>query len=81
MDINMPEMDGIEATKRIRILENETVVDEFKKLPIIALTAADTGTTDLKDQCVALGFDHVIEKPISKKRFQELLCKYLIISE
>ena len=60
MDINMPVMNGIEAT---RILKNE-----FKNLPIIAVTACVVDTFDYK----AYGFDHLCRKPID---FVELINK------
>lgn len=60
MDINMPVMNGIEAT---RILKRE-----FKDLPIIAVTACIVDSFDYK----AYGFDHLCRKPID---FAELIHK------
>jgi CheY-like chemotaxis protein len=62
MDIQMPEMDGIEATRRIRELG-----EAGKQVPIIALTAyALQGD---KEKFLALGMDGYIPKPVV---FQEL---------
>lgn len=66
MDVNMPEMDGYEATRRIRQIER------FKSLPILALTA---NTTD-EDVRTALeaGMQVHLSKPVDVKRlFAELL--------
>jgi CheY-like chemotaxis protein len=64
MDVQMPEMDGFEASKTIRALEAGT----GKHVPIVAMTAyAMTGD---RERCIAAGMDGYISKPI---RARELL--------
>jgi two-component system, sensor histidine kinase and response regulator len=58
MDIQMPEMDGFEATRAIR--ESESVSKAH--LPIVALTA-HTMKGD-HDRCLAAGMDAFLSKPI-----------------
>jgi CheY-like chemotaxis protein len=55
MDIQMPEMDGLEATREIRKLE------QFEKLPIVALTAH--ALAEEREQCEAAGMNHFVTKP------------------
>ena len=56
MDVQMPEMDGLEATRRIRAIEGAG-----RRVPIVGHTA-HTGT-DIKSKCIAAGMDAVLFKP------------------
>ncbi|HEX3387153.1 MAG TPA: ATP-binding protein, partial [Mucilaginibacter sp.] len=59
MDLQMPEMDGYQATMAIRALPEK----KFKKLPIIALTAS--AMLDIKDQAFTAGMNDYISKPFN----------------
>lgn len=67
MDMQMPELDGVAATKQIRSELN-------KALPIIALTA--NATEDDKKICIEAGMSDFITKPINKKLLFEKLAQY-----
>jgi len=71
MDIQMPEMDGIEATLTIRAGEN----DSGAHLPIVALTAG--ALTEERDKCVAAGMDAFLSKPIKSDLLVPLLHRFL----
>ena len=69
MDVQMPVMDGIEATRTIRAWEEQGLQTNLsapgKKIPIIALTANDQGTAH--KTCLGAGMNGVIAKPIDVK--------------
>ena len=69
MDIQMPEMDGYEATRRIR----RDI--RFTDLPIIAMTAHAMKGDD--EKCLAAGMDDYIAKPIHQDRLFHILWKVL----
>ena len=69
MDVRMPEMDGIEATQRIRA--NPLLRD----LPIIPMTA--NARTEDRDECLAAGMTDFISKPVEPALFFRILLKYL----
>ncbi len=59
MDLQMPEMDGYQATTAIRNLPDE----RYRKLPIVALTAS--AMLDIKDQAFIVGMNDYISKPFN----------------
>lgn len=69
MDLQMPEVDGFEATKRIRSLGGH-----FKNIPIIALTASSL--IDVKDKIYSSGMNDFIPKPFNPSILYEKIVKY-----
>lgn len=65
MDIAMPGVDGLEATRKLR--EDETL----RSIPVIALTAYDTG--GFRRAAADAGFDGYLAKPVHFDRLHELI--------
>ena len=72
MDLQMPQMDGLEATRQIRALP---AMQQRKRLPIIAITA-NVFKDDI-EACLAAGMDDHLGKPLDIDRVMEILSKYL----
>jgi len=72
MDIEMPVMDGFEATRMIRQKEKKT---EGEHTPIIALTAH--AIQGYREQCLEQGMDDYITKPIKKKTLVETVGRWI----
>ena len=72
MDENMPNMNGIEATKKILALEKEL---NLPHTPIIALTA--NALKGDRERFLDAGMDEYMTKPVNKKKLSTLLSKFL----
>jgi len=59
MDLQMPVMNGLDATRKIRGLEQKT----DKSVPIIALTAQ--AAVDFEEECFLAGMDAYVTKPVT----------------
>jgi two-component system, sensor histidine kinase and response regulator len=75
MDVQMPEMDGFEATAAIRAGERGS----SRHIPIVAMTAhAMQGD---RERCLAAGMDSYLSKPIKAQQLSELLEKFAVAQE
>jgi two-component system sensor histidine kinase/response regulator len=72
MDVQMPIMDGLEATAAIRAREQ----GGKPRLPILALTAHSS--TDDRDRCLAAGMDGFISKPLDASQLMKAVADALV---
>ncbi|MCP8894058.1 response regulator [Shinella daejeonensis] len=76
MDVSMPVMNGLEASRKIRDIEGESAEPAGKRrVPIVAVTAHVL--EDDRDACLAAGMDDILTKPISADRLEEMLERWL----
>jgi PAS domain S-box-containing protein len=77
MDVQMPQMDGLEATRFIRVFLEEGSLNSHRsdRLPIIAMTA-NVFKGDIED-CIEAGMDDHLGKPLDIDRVMEVLLKHL----
>jgi two-component system sensor histidine kinase/response regulator len=71
MDVYMPEMDGLEATRTIR--QSEEVSGQH--IPIIAMTGTDTQKH--RQECLQAGMDGFIVKPVTQRELHEVMALLL----
>ena len=69
MDCQMPVMDGLDATRAIRVAEPSD-----KRLPIVALTANDFD--HIRAECLAAGMDDLLGKPFTRQELNALLQRW-----
>lgn len=70
MDVQMPKLDGLEATKKIRKEE----IESGTHVPIIALTAG--AFKEDEEECLAAGMDDFLTKPVELRKIKSVLMKY-----
>ena len=69
MDLSMPGVDGLEATRRIRRLTGER-----SSVPVVALTASTS--EEVRSRCVAAGMDDYLSKPIDVQALRRVLDRW-----
>ncbi|CAN2040489.1 two-component system, sensor histidine kinase and response regulator [Candidatus Magnetomoraceae bacterium gMMP-15] len=81
MDVQMPVMDGFNATRSIRQLEiklnegDQAVASDLKRVPIIAMTA--NAMKGDKEKCLAAGMDDYITKPLKGDELLAIVKKWI----
>lgn len=75
MDVHMPEMDGLEATIRLRAAEKET----GRHQPVVAMTALVMKGD--KERCLAAGMDGYLPKPLRSQELDEILERYVALKQ
>jgi signal transduction histidine kinase/CheY-like chemotaxis protein/HPt (histidine-containing phosphotransfer) domain-containing protein len=76
MDVQMPQMDGLEAARRIRALGERPGGERHARLPIIAMTALAMAKD--AEQSRAAGIDDHVTKPIAPDRLMAALAKWVV---
>jgi CheY-like chemotaxis protein len=71
MDCNMPNLDGIECTQKIREQEKQTGI----RIPIIGVSASNDAQTRAK--CLQAGMDDYLSKSYTKEELQHIINKWL----
>jgi len=69
MDLHMPELDGFEATMKIREIEEEQ--NRSTKVKIYAMTASSV--IDEREHCIEVGMDGYLSKPFSAQDVMKIL--------
>lgn len=72
MDLQMPVMNGLEATRLIRVFEKES--DLQHRVFIVALTASEI--SEKKEECREAGMDDFMEKPIRGNMLHTLISQF-----
>jgi signal transduction histidine kinase/CheY-like chemotaxis protein len=86
MDLQLPEMDGFEITRHLRLLEsqgklytNAAALPRFQRInnriPIVALTASYLPSD--RDKCYQSGMDAILNKPLNKKQLKSIIHQLL----
>jgi PAS domain S-box-containing protein len=73
MDCQMPEMDGFEATRAIRLMQKKGELQ--MSLPIVALTA--NAMKGDRERCIECGMDDYLSKPLRKEDLKSMLLKWI----
>ena len=75
MDVMMPVMDGLDATRAIRLLNRP----DAKRVPIIAMTA--NAFDEDRKECLAAGMNEHIGKPINLKQLKKILASWSLLDK
>lgn len=70
MDCHMPNLDGYETTRRLRVLEHGS-----RRTPVIAVTAY--AVVGERERCLAAGMDDYLAKPFTREQLETVLARWL----
>jgi CheY-like chemotaxis protein len=77
MDLQMPVMDGLEATRRIRCIEKDSLISVSKNIqstqPLLVVGISANADEDTKQVASDAGFDLFLSKPFDLEKVQSLL--------
>lgn len=76
MDLHMPEMNGLDATRKIREFEQSS---RLPSIPIVAMTA--DVLLDTREEIVQAGMDGYLPKPFEEAELYDILARYFVASE
>jgi CheY-like chemotaxis protein/HPt (histidine-containing phosphotransfer) domain-containing protein len=76
MDVQMPEMDGLEATRCIRLRENELARTSNRKPPITIIAMTASAMMGDRETCLKAGMDDYLSKPVRPEAVQAALLRW-----
>src|SRR5438876_12152732 len=76
MDVQMPEMDGLEATRRIRESERALVSDPNATPPLVIIAMTANAMTGDREKCLKAGMDDYLSKPVRPEAVQAALKRW-----
>ena len=71
MDVQMPVMDGFDATRQLRLFES---AQSLKRTPVVALTA--NAMAEDREACLAAGMDDFLAKPLTKQALRAVVMRW-----
>ena len=74
MDVEMPVMNGIDATKKIREFEDSSEDEELRRVPIVGCTSI---SETCSEECIEAGMDACLHKPAKREQVKEVFDKYV----
>ncbi len=73
MDVQMPEMDGLEATRQIRERQNQTSPPNYFKSPIAIVAMTANAMQGDREKCITAGMDDYLAKPVRPEEIRLIL--------